>query len=75
MVIDEKGIIKKEKFYSWEKIESIKFESASDLEGSDNIKIYLKDGEQVRLGLEPLLFLDQKPKIIAAHIIKYFKAD
>ncbi len=75
IVIDEKGIIKKEKFYSWEKIESIKFESASDLEGSDNIKIYLKDGEQVRLGLEPLLFLDQKPKIIAAHIIKYFKAD
>ena len=43
IVIDEKGIIKKEKFYSWEKIESIKFESASDLEGSDNIKIYLKE--------------------------------
>ncbi|OQP48888.1 DUF986 family protein [Niastella populi] len=75
IVIDEKGIIKKEKFYSWEKIGSIKFESASDLEGSDNIKLNLKEGKPGRLNLEPLLFLDQKPKVIAAYIIKYFKVD
>lgn len=75
LVIDEKGIILKRKFYSWESIKSVTYETASDSEGSDHIKFYLKKGKPVYFSFEPFLFLDQKPKVIAAYIIKYFKPD
>jgi hypothetical protein len=75
LIIDKKGIILKRKFYSWESIQSVTYETASDNEGSDHIKFYLKEGKPVYFSLEPFLFLDQKPKVIAAYIIKYFNPD
>jgi hypothetical protein len=71
LVIDKKGIILKRKFYSWESIDAVTYETASDSEGCDHMKFYLKEGKPVYFNLEPLLFLDQKPKVIAAYIIKY----
>jgi hypothetical protein len=73
LVIDKKGITLKKKFYSWENIDAVKYGKASDSEGNDHIKFYLKGGKPVNLNLEPLLFLDQKPKVMAAYIIKFFK--
>lgn len=73
IVIDEKGILKKKKFYSWENIEAVKYYPASDDEGNDHIKLFLKAGEPVIISFEYFLFLDQKPKVMAAYIIKYFK--
>ena len=71
LAIDKSGIAIGNKFYSWDSIKNIIFEKSGNRKKARRISVHLKNRGLIIFFIP--VFLDQRTKVIATYIVKFFK--